>query len=94
MPSFEHEYIVLTDYGPFGFGDLEKRTHFYFGYHLHFRLPGTVAIWAWLAPLLMVTTCAASFFGTSLILRLNKVQKKSIRVRLFAWLKQSNKSND
>ncbi len=56
MPAFDHERITWTAHGPFGLGDMEGRTYFYFGYDVQFSLPGTVATWSWLGPVLIVAT--------------------------------------
>src|SRR5690348_16745049 len=69
MPAFEHEHIKWTTLGPFGLGDMEGTTYFYFGYHFQFSLHGTAATWMWLGPTMIVALASTLQFAARRYIR-------------------------
>jgi hypothetical protein len=63
MPDFDHAHISWTSLGPFGLGDMDGKTCFYFGDHIQFWLPGTAAMWMWLGPAIVFAFLAALSMG-------------------------------
>jgi hypothetical protein len=75
MPDFEHRHITWTAHGPFGLGDMEGTTYFYFGYHIQFSLPGTAATWFWLGPVLLVAALATFIMVMRRFIRWRKARQ-------------------
>lgn len=75
MPDFEHEHITWTALGPFGLGDVEGTTYFYFGYHVQFSLPGTAATWLWLGPVLLFAALVGFVMAIRWFIRCRKARR-------------------
>ena len=75
MPLFEHEHITWTAHGPFGLGDMEGTTYFYFGYDVQFELPGTAATWVWLGPALVFAALVGFVMATRWFIRCRRARR-------------------